>query len=83
MSGYFLEPFLLLQFGFVIFWCKNIGNKAARRMLTKLTTAQSYQKIRAKGVDVNLMTFLRGILTPSQFREINEKCFTERTKLLY
>ena len=48
-----------------------------------ISVAQSYQKIRSNGVDVNLMTFLRGILTPSQFREINEKCFPEKTKHLY
>lgn len=45
-----------------------------------ISVAQNYQKIRAKGVDVNLMTFLRGVLTPSQFREINEKCCADKTK---
>ncbi len=34
-----LCSFSLLQFGFVIFWRKNIGAKAARKMLMKLTTA--------------------------------------------
>jgi len=29
---------LSLKFGFVIFWQKNIGSKAARKMLMKLTT---------------------------------------------
>jgi len=31
--------FLQLRFGFVIFWRKNIGTKAAHKMLMKLTTA--------------------------------------------
>ncbi len=31
--------FLQLQFGFIIFWQKNIGAKAACKMLMKLTTA--------------------------------------------
>jgi len=30
--------FLYLQFGFVIFWPKNIGAKATPKMLIKLTT---------------------------------------------
>jgi len=34
----FCAAFLYLQFGFVIFWHKNIGAKAARKMLVKLTT---------------------------------------------
>jgi len=33
----FCAAFLLLQFGFVIFWCKNIGAKAVTKMLMKLT----------------------------------------------
>jgi len=33
----FWAAFLLLQFGFVIFWQKSIGTKAARKMLVKLT----------------------------------------------
>jgi len=33
----FFAAFLYLQFGFVIFWQKNIGSKAARKMLMKLT----------------------------------------------
>jgi hypothetical protein len=34
----FCTAFLKLQFGFVIFWYKNIGAKAACKMLMKLTT---------------------------------------------
>ncbi len=33
------KAFLYLQFGFVIFWQKNIGAKAAHKMLVKFTTA--------------------------------------------
>jgi len=34
----FCKPFLCLNFGFEIFWYKNIGAKAAHKMLMKLTT---------------------------------------------
>ena len=34
----FCEAFMCLQFGFVIFWQKEIGAKAAHKMLVKLTT---------------------------------------------
>jgi len=34
----FCTAFLWLQFGFVIFWCKNIGVKTARKIFMKLTT---------------------------------------------
>jgi hypothetical protein len=30
-------PFMCLQFGFVIFWWKDFGSKAAHKMLVKLT----------------------------------------------
>jgi len=30
-------PFMCLQFGFVIFWRKDFGAKAAHKMLVKLT----------------------------------------------
>jgi hypothetical protein len=33
----FCAAFMWLQFGFVIFWQKNFGAKAARKMLVKLT----------------------------------------------
>jgi len=36
----FCAAFLYLQFGFVHFWQKNIGAKAACKMLVKLTTGQ-------------------------------------------
>jgi len=32
----FCSAFLYLQFGFVIFWHKNIGAKTARKVLVKL-----------------------------------------------
>ncbi len=34
-----LPPFMCLQFGFVIFWRKDFGAKAAHKMLVKLTPA--------------------------------------------
>jgi hypothetical protein len=33
----FCAPFMCLQFGFVIFWRKDFGAKAANKMLVKLT----------------------------------------------
>jgi len=36
----FCAAFLYLQFGFVIFWQKNISEKAARKTLVKLTTEE-------------------------------------------
>jgi hypothetical protein len=33
----FCAPFMCLQFGFVIFWQKDLGAKAANKMLVKLT----------------------------------------------
>jgi hypothetical protein len=33
----FCAPFKCLQFGFVIFWWKDFGAKAAHKMLVKLT----------------------------------------------
>ena len=35
------EPFMCLQFGFVIFWQKDFGAKAAHKMLMKLTPGGS------------------------------------------
>jgi len=37
----FFAAFLYLQFGFVIFWQNNIGIKADRKMLLKLTKGGS------------------------------------------
>jgi hypothetical protein len=34
-------PFMCLQFGFVIFWQKDFGAKAAHKMLVKLTLGGS------------------------------------------
>jgi len=38
----FWAGFLLSQFGFKIFWLKNIGAKAAHKMLMKLTTGVNF-----------------------------------------
>jgi hypothetical protein len=35
---------MCLQFGFVIFWQKGFGTKAAYKMLVKLTLEEKYQK---------------------------------------
>jgi hypothetical protein len=37
----FCAAFMCLQFGFVIFWQKDFGTKAAHKMLVKLTTGDS------------------------------------------
>jgi hypothetical protein len=37
--------FLYIQFGFVIFWQKNIGAKAACKMLLKLTADVNFTNI--------------------------------------
>ncbi len=37
----FCAAFMCLQFGFVIFWPKDFGAKAAHKMLVKLTPVQS------------------------------------------
>jgi len=37
----FCAAFLYLQFGYVIFWLKNVGAKAVHKMLVKLTTDSS------------------------------------------
>jgi len=39
LCGSKLSSFSLVTFGFVIFWCKNIGSKSTRKMLMKLTPA--------------------------------------------
>jgi len=36
----FFHSFMCLQFGFVIFWQKEFGAKAAHKMLVKLTPGQ-------------------------------------------
>jgi len=38
----FCVAFLNLQFGSVIFWCKNIGTKGAHKMLMKLTAMVNF-----------------------------------------
>jgi hypothetical protein len=37
VQRFFCAAFMCLQFGFVIFWQKNFGAKAARKMWVKLT----------------------------------------------
>jgi hypothetical protein len=41
----FCTAFLLLQFGFVIVWQKNISTKPASKMLIKLTTGANFTNI--------------------------------------
>jgi hypothetical protein len=41
----FCAAFMCLQFGFVIFWRKDFGAKAARKMLVKLTPGVSVKKL--------------------------------------
>jgi hypothetical protein len=37
LQKFFCAAFMCLQFGFVIFWQKDFGAKAAHKMLVKLT----------------------------------------------
>jgi len=41
----FCVVFLSLQFGFIIFWQKNIDTLAALKMLVKLTTGVNFTKL--------------------------------------
>jgi len=41
---------------------------------------KNFEKIRKNKVQINFNTFLRGILNPSELREIMEKCVTEKSK---
>jgi len=43
-QNYITVAFLYLQFGFVIFWQKNIGAKASRKMFMKLTSGLLFNK---------------------------------------
>jgi len=43
ISKVLCAAFLYLQFGFVIFWRKDYGAKAAHKMLVKLTKGQCYR----------------------------------------
>jgi hypothetical protein len=47
-------PFMCLQFGFVIFWWKDFGAKAAHKMLVKLTPGRF--------IDTYLLTLLKRIV---------------------
>jgi len=55
---------LFLQICFVIFWHKNIGAKANRKMLMKLTTEwqQSRSRVIEKQQEVHRVTLRRGLL---------------------
>jgi len=63
----FGAAFLLLQFGFVIFWQKKIGAKAAHKMLVKITSVVNFTKIlRAAFMSINLCWNFkkdRGVIT--------------------
>jgi nucleoside recognition membrane protein YjiH len=39
----FCAAFMCLQFGFVMFWQKDLGTKAAHKMLVKLTPGNALQ----------------------------------------
>jgi len=52
----FCTAFMCLQFGFVIFWQKDLGAKAAHKILVKSTpgqTAQTDAKMHFQNVRVN------------------------------
>ena len=53
------EAFVCFQFGFVFFWQKEIGGKAAHKMLVKLTQGR---KKRAAHVKYKIMLIKREIL---------------------
>jgi len=59
----FCAAFLYLQFGFVIFWLKNIGARAVLKMLLKLTTGVQLTSIEGRrkrqGVDPRFRRQLR------------------------
>jgi len=44
----FCAAFLCLQLGFVIFWQKDFGAKAAHKMLVKMTPGQSHKNLLLK-----------------------------------
>ena len=41
---------------------------------------KNFEKIRKNEVQINFITFLRGVLNPSEFREISEKCVADKSK---
>ncbi len=65
----FWAAFLLSQFGFEIFWHKNIGAKAAHKMLIKLTT------------EVNFINILCALFTPISLHQKIAKPKCNREKL--
>ncbi len=55
----FCAPFMCLQFGFVIFWQKDFGAKAANKMLVKLPPGRNTLAYLASGLVVeNLLVAL-------------------------
>jgi len=58
----FCTAFLLIQFGFVIFWQKNVGAKAVCKMLVKLTTG------------VNFINILRAAFAPVYPKSVKRYC---------
>jgi hypothetical protein len=48
----FCTPFICLQFGFVIFWQKDFGTKAASKMLVKLPPGRNTLAYLASGLVV-------------------------------
>jgi hypothetical protein len=55
----FCTAFLSLQFGFVIFWQKDFGTKAAHKMLVKLTPGVNFTNI--KQAAFSYQSFLRSL----------------------
>jgi hypothetical protein len=47
---------MCLQFGFVIFWQKDFGAKAAHKMLVKLTPVQIFQNILGSNLQFTIYT---------------------------
>jgi len=61
---FFCVAFMSLQFEFIIFWCKEIGTKAARKMLVKLTTVEIHhlpENVAAVPTGANFTDFFNDI----------------------
>jgi hypothetical protein len=54
---------MCLQFGFVIFWRKDFGTKAAHKMLVKLTPGQKWMRLpERKNSKQSINNFIRSIV---------------------
>ncbi len=54
---------MCLQFGFVIFWRKDFGAKAAHKMLMKLTPGQKWMRLpEGNESEQSINNFIRGII---------------------